>query len=189
MVEAQDEEDEGDHVLKENEASNDELEAEYQEAVAMMTIAKQRRAEVDRARLFFRTPQSGEDRKAQLDKLEQKFSCARRGQLGHRKDDNDCLAKVKVVNWREPKSFQFLQSLATFLSYGREQCATTSSLSSARGAEARTLDEGVCVTPENVEETKEECSGKLVGELCTVSCVSGCSISVDLPQIFLCQSN
>ena len=64
VVEGQDEEDEGERVLKENEASNDELEAEYQEAVAMMTIAKQRREEVDRARLFFRKPLSSEDRKA-----------------------------------------------------------------------------------------------------------------------------
>ena len=40
-----------------------------------------------------------------------------------------------------------------------------------------------------MEETKEECSGKLVGDLCTVSCVSGCSISVELPHIFLCESN
>ena len=34
MVEAQDEEDEEEHVLKANEASDDELEVEYQEAVA-----------------------------------------------------------------------------------------------------------------------------------------------------------
>ena len=39
VVEAQDEEDEGEHVIEENEASDDELEAEYREAVAMMTIA------------------------------------------------------------------------------------------------------------------------------------------------------
>ena len=39
-----------------NEASDDELEVEYQEAAAIMTIAKQRRAEVDRARQFFRKP-------------------------------------------------------------------------------------------------------------------------------------
>ena len=77
VVEAQDEEDEGEHVLEENEASDDELEVEYQEIVTMMTIPKQRRAEVDRARQFFRKPQSSEDRKVQLDKLEQKFPCAR----------------------------------------------------------------------------------------------------------------
>ena len=40
---AQDEENEGEQGLEENEAFNDELEVEYQEAVAMMTIAKQRR--------------------------------------------------------------------------------------------------------------------------------------------------
>ena len=93
-MEAQDEEDEGEA----NEASDDELEAEYQEAVALMTIAKQRRAEVDRARQFFRKPQSSEDRKAELDKLKQKLPCARCRQLGHWKDDNDCQAKVKMVN-------------------------------------------------------------------------------------------
>ena len=62
---------------------------------------------------------------------------------------------MKVVNWIKPKPFQFLQSLATFLSDEREQCATTSSLSNARGTEARPLDEGVCVTPETVEGSKE----------------------------------
>ena len=62
MVEAQDEQDEEKHVLEANEASDDELEAEYQEAVAMMTIAKQRRAEVDQARQFFRKTQSSEER-------------------------------------------------------------------------------------------------------------------------------
>ena len=56
VVEAQDEEDEEEHFLGANEAFDDELEAEYQEAVAMMTIAKQRRAEVERARQFFRKP-------------------------------------------------------------------------------------------------------------------------------------
>ena len=136
----------------------------------MMTIAKQRRADVDRARQFFQKPQSSEDRKVQLDNLEQKFPCARCGQLGHRKDDNDCPAKVKVVDWRE-------------------QCATTSSLSSAHGAEARALDEAVWVTPGTVEVTKGVCSSKLVGELCTVSCVSGDSNSLELPQIFLYESD
>ena len=43
----------------------------------------------------------------------------------------------------------------------------------------------MCVTPG----TKEDCSSKLVGELGTVSCVSGDSNSVDLPQIFLCESS
>ena len=65
-MEAQDEEDEGEHVLEKNEASDDEVEVEHQEAVAMMTIAKERRAEVDRARQFFRKPQSFEDRKTKL---------------------------------------------------------------------------------------------------------------------------
>ena len=101
VVESQDQEDEGEHVLDKNEASDDELEVEYQEAVGLMTNAKQRRAGVDRARQFFRKPHSSEDRKAQLDKLQQKFPCARCGHLGHRKDDNDCPAKAKVVNWEE----------------------------------------------------------------------------------------
>ena len=47
VVEAQDEGDEEEHVLEVNGASDDELEAEYQEAAAMMTVAKQRRTEVD----------------------------------------------------------------------------------------------------------------------------------------------
>ena len=91
------------------------------------TIAKQRRAEVDRARQFFWKPKSSEDRKAQLDQLEPKFPRARCGQLGHWKDDNDCLAKVEVVNWEEteePHPFP----VTTFLSHGREPCATTSSV-------------------------------------------------------------
>ena len=90
MVETQDEENEGEHVLEENEDFYDELEVEFQEAVAMMTLAKQRRAEVDRARQFSRKHQSSEDSKARLDKLKQKLLCARCGQLGHWKDDNDC---------------------------------------------------------------------------------------------------
>ena len=76
VVEAQDEEDEGEYVIEENEAFDDELEIEYQVTVAMMTIAKQRRAEANRARQFFREPQSSEDRKAQLDKLKQKSLCS-----------------------------------------------------------------------------------------------------------------
>ena len=58
MVESQDEENEREDVLEEHEASDDELVTEYQEAVAMMTIAKHRRAEVDRTRHFLRKPQS-----------------------------------------------------------------------------------------------------------------------------------
>ena len=42
VVEAPEEEDKGEHVLAENEASGEESEAEYQETVAMLTIAKQR---------------------------------------------------------------------------------------------------------------------------------------------------
>ena len=48
VVEAQDEEDEEEYVPEVDEASDDELEAEYQEGVALVTVAKQRRAEVDR---------------------------------------------------------------------------------------------------------------------------------------------
>ena len=54
LLEAHDEEDEEKHVFEANGASDDELEAEYQEAVALMTIANQRRAEVDLATQFFR---------------------------------------------------------------------------------------------------------------------------------------
>ena len=95
LVEVPGEGDEEVHVL---EASDDEMEAEYQEAVSVMTVARQRRAEVNRARQFFRESQSFEGRKAQLDKLKQTLPRARCGQLGHRKDDNDCPAKVKAVD-------------------------------------------------------------------------------------------
>ena len=98
VVDAQDDEDEEEHVLGTNEASDDELEAEYQEAVAMMTVAKQHRTEVERARQFFRKPQSCEDRKAQLDKLEQKCPRARCGQLAHRKDDKEPKSRKTVCN-------------------------------------------------------------------------------------------
>ena len=140
VVEAQDDEDEEKHVLEANEASGDDLEAKYQEAVALMTIANQRRAEVDLARQFFRKPKSSEDRNARLDKLKQKFPCAKCGQPGHWKDDNKCPAKVKVVHWdeteepatEEPHQFPPI----TFLSYGRERCATTRGIDTAC---ARTL--------------------------------------------------
>ena len=66
--------------------------------VALMIIAKQHRAEVDQARHFFRKPQSSEDRKARLYKLKLRLPYMRCGQLGHWKDDNECPAKVKVVN-------------------------------------------------------------------------------------------
>ena len=110
--------------------SDDELEAEYQEAVAMMTVAEQRRTEVDRARQFFRKPQSSEERKARLDKLMQKLPCARCGQLGHWKDDSVCPAKVKVVHWEETEE-QVTEEPhpfpgTTFLSHGMRTCATTS---------------------------------------------------------------
>ena len=95
------------------------------------------------------------------------------------------IAKVKAVDWRKPRSFQLPPSRATSLSREREQGATTSTLSDGQGALARALDEGVCVTPG----TKEDCSSKSVGELCTRTCVSVDSNSVDLPQIFLCESN
>ena len=130
VEEAQDEEDEEEHVLKENMASDDELEAEYQEAVAMLTIAKQRRKEVDRGRQFVRKPQSPQDRKARIDKLKQRLPCAKCGQLGHWKDDNERPAKVKVVDWEETEE-QVTEELrpfpvTTFLSHGGERCATTS---------------------------------------------------------------
>ena len=125
MVETQDEEDEEQHAFEANEASDDELEAECQEAVAMMTVAEQRRTEVDRARQFFRKPQSSEERKARLDKLMQKLPCARCGQLGHWKDDSVCPAKVKVVHWEETEE-QVTEEPhpfpgTTFLSHGRER--------------------------------------------------------------------
>ena len=119
VVEAQDEEHEGAHVLEENEASD-------KEAVATLTIARQRRTEVDRARQFFGKPQSSEDRKARLDKVKQKFPCAKCCQLGHWKDDNDCPAKVKVVNWEETEEHVTEEPPAflvtTFLSRERTVC-------------------------------------------------------------------
>ena len=50
--------DEGDEEVRVLEASDDELEAEYQEVVAVTTVARQRRAEVNRARQIFRESQS-----------------------------------------------------------------------------------------------------------------------------------
>ena len=90
-----------------------------------MSIVKQRRMEVDKARQFFRTPQSSEERKARIVKLKQRLPCARCG-----KDDNECPAKVKVANWEEieeqateePHQFPII----TFLSHMRERWATTS---------------------------------------------------------------
>ena len=95
-----------------------------------MTIAKQRRAEVDRARQFFRKPQSSQNRKDRLDKLKQKLPCAKCGQLGHWKDEKECPAKVKVVRWEETEGqateepHQF--PINTFLSHGTERRATRS---------------------------------------------------------------
>ena len=117
MVEAPDEESEGEHVLEGNEASDEELEAEYQEAVTMLTIAKQRRTEVDRAKQFLRKPQSSEDRKARIDKLKQRLPCAKCGQLGHWKDDNDRRAKVKVVNFEETEEHVTEEPLPTISDY------------------------------------------------------------------------
>ena len=54
-----------------------------------------------RTRQFFRKSQSSEDRKARLDKLKQKLPCARCGQPGYWKNDNECLAKEMVVHWKE----------------------------------------------------------------------------------------
>ena len=76
VVKALDEGNKEVHVLETKGASDDELEADYQEAMTMMSVARQRRAEVNRAHQFFREPQSFDGRKAQLDKLEQKL-------LGH----------------------------------------------------------------------------------------------------------
>ena len=132
-----DEEDEEEHILEANEAFDDESEAEYQEAIDLMTIAEQRRAEVDRARQFFRKPQSCEERKAKLDKLKQKLPCTRCGQLGHWKDDRDCPAKVKVVNLVEtqkPATNEIRPFLVTtFLSHVRERCGVTRAGSSMAG--------------------------------------------------------
>ena len=77
-------------ALDVNEVSDDELEAEYQEGVALTTILKQRRAG---------KPQSSGDHKAELDKCKQKLPCAQGRRLGHGKDGHHCLTKVKRVNW------------------------------------------------------------------------------------------
>ena len=56
---------------------------------------------MNRARQLSRKHQSSEDSKARLDKLKQKLPCARCGQLGHWKDDNECPAKARIVHWEE----------------------------------------------------------------------------------------
>ena len=52
------------------------------------------------------------------------------GQLGHWNGDNDCPAKVKVVNWEETEEHVTEQTppfpVTTFLSHRRERCASTS---------------------------------------------------------------
>ena len=80
----------GVEALQASMVSDDELEAEYQETVALKTFVKQRRAG---------KPQSPGDHKVELDKLEQKLPCAQGGRLGHGKDGHHCLAKVKRVSW------------------------------------------------------------------------------------------
>ena len=85
---------------------------------------------MDKARQFFRKPQSSEERKAIIEKLKQRIPCARCGQLGHWKDNNECTAKVKVVNLggnrgaSDRGTHQF--PIITFLSHGQERRATTS---------------------------------------------------------------
>ena len=155
----------------------------------MMTIAKQRRTEVDRARQFFRKHQSSEDSKARLDKLKQKLPCARRGQLGHWKDDNDCPAKVKAVNWEETEIIPISSEPGNlFITRERPMCNHKLFEQCSRCQGASPQRRRVCHT-RNRGGDQGNCSSKLVGELCTVSCVSGYSNSVDLPQIFLCESD
>ena len=59
-------------ALEANEVSDDELETEYQEAVAVPTVVKQRKAG---------KPSSSGDHKAELDKLGQKLLCEQRRQM------------------------------------------------------------------------------------------------------------
>ena len=80
----------GVEALEANEVSDDEVEAEYQEAVALTTIVKQGRAG---------KPQSSGEHKAELDNLEQKLPCAQCRHMCHWKDGHHCLATVKRVNW------------------------------------------------------------------------------------------
>ena len=125
VVEAQENCDEEEAVLEVNDASEDELGAEYQEAVAMMTTANRRRTEVDKARHFFRKRQASEDRKTRIDKLKQRLPCARCGQLGHCKDNNQCLAKVMVVNWEETRNCKWERKCATTSGVIDTACART----------------------------------------------------------------
>ena len=163
--------------------------SEYREAAAMMTIAKQRRAEVDRARQFFRKHPSSEGSKARLDKLKQKLPCARCGQLGHWKDVHDCPAKVKAVTWEETEITPIYSKPGNlFITRERPvcnhklfaQCSRCQGTSPQRSRVSHTRNRGG---------DQGNCSSKLGGGLCTVSCVSGYSNSVDLPQIFLCESD
>ena len=80
----------GVEALEANEVSEDELETEYQEAMAVLTVVKPRKAG--------KPPSSG-DHKVELDTLAQKLPCVQRRQMGYWKDGHHCLAKVKRVNW------------------------------------------------------------------------------------------
>ena len=77
-------------AVEANAVSDDELETEYQEAIALLTLAKQRRAW---------KPQFSIDHNAELNKLEQKLPRAQWRHMGDWKDGHQCLAKVNRVNW------------------------------------------------------------------------------------------
>ena len=80
---------------EENVASNEEWEAEYQEAVVLVTSVKQYRSG---------EPQSFGRPKAKLDKFTQKLLSAKCRQLRYWKDHRSCLVKVKSVNWTDGSS-------------------------------------------------------------------------------------
>ena len=67
-----------------------ELEEAYQEATAFLTRAKKQRAEVEKARGFFKRGARKEGRDAAVHPLKSKLPCSKCGQLGHWHKDKEC---------------------------------------------------------------------------------------------------
>ena len=124
--EARDEGNEEVHLLEAKEASDSEWEAEYNEAVAMMTVARERRAGVNRARQFF----------GNLSHLKvARPSSTTSSRTSHVLDvGNWAIETTMIARPKRRLSFQFPPSRATSSSRAREHGSTTSTLSDVQGA-------------------------------------------------------